>query len=115
MIPVGADQKESPVAGATRRIIPRRFQSHELLGANAGAAGIVARFFPVFLVDFFLLLAGLTGFLFRLPLLLTGAVLITLAAPLFLLGTLFRHSFIPFITLKVPDHGAYDVCVRRHA
>ena len=65
--------------------------SHKFLGANAGAAGIVTRYFTVLFVHFLLLLAGLTGFLF-LSLLLLLARLLPAAALLLLLVTLIRYD-----------------------
>jgi hypothetical protein len=64
------------------------------LGANAGCADIVIRYFAVLFVHFFLLLASLTGFLLRLRLrllLLLTRFLLAAAALLLLLVTLIRH------------------------
>jgi hypothetical protein len=77
----GVDQKEAPLPGLKKDYSA----SHKFLGANAGRAGIVARFFAGFSVHFFLLLAGLTGFLFRL---LLAGLLLTAVALLLLLVTL---------------------------
>jgi hypothetical protein len=78
--------KKKPRCRGGKKTVPRRY----FLSANAGGAGIVARFFAVFFVHFFLLLAGLTGFVFRSLLLLLARLLPT-AALLLLLVTLIRH------------------------
>jgi hypothetical protein len=56
-VKVVTGQKEAPLPGLKKDYST----SHRFLGANNGAAGIVARFFAVFFVHFFLLLTGLTG------------------------------------------------------
>jgi hypothetical protein len=51
-----ANKKEAPLLGLKRQPL----HVAKLLSANAGGACIVARFFAVLLVHFFLSLAGLT-------------------------------------------------------
>jgi hypothetical protein len=88
-------QKEAPLPGLKKGTSPRR---KNFLGAYAGGASILARFFAVFFVHFFLLFAGLTGLVIRLLLLAwllpTAALLTTLAALLFLLFALIGHPVI---------------------
>jgi hypothetical protein len=68
---IGALTKKKPRCRGWRRYFST---SQKFLGANAGGAGIVVRYFAVLFVHFFLLLAGLTGFLFRLLLLLLSGL-----------------------------------------
>jgi hypothetical protein len=82
-VEVVASQKEAPLPGLKKD----HSASHKFLGANAGGAGIIVRQIAVLFVHLFLLLAGLTGFLFRLLLLLL-ARLLPAAALLLLLVTL---------------------------
>jgi hypothetical protein len=93
--------KRSPVAGAEESHFSTSQKFWCLLGAHAATAGLLAvRYIARLFVEFFLLLAGLTGLVIRLlllPLLLLPAALLlaTLAALLFLLVPSIRHSFTP--------------------
>ncbi len=91
-------QTEAPFPG-----LKKDFPWDKFLGANAGGAGIVIGYFAVLFVHFFLLLAGLTGFLIWLLLarLLSTAVLLAgFSALLVLLRTLIGHH----VHLEVSIH-----------
>ena len=83
-----------------------------LLGADAAAAGIVARFFAVLFVHFFLLLAGLTGLVIRLLLLLLVRLLLTAAALLALLFTLVRHELLLRFATQLSETDSNPARVR---
>ena len=111
---MGALTKKKPRCRGRRRYFST---SQKFLGANAGGAGIVVRYFAVLFVHFFLLLAGLTGFLFRLLLLLLSGLLLA-AALLLLLVTLIRHSVYSLLeslskTLKARCRFGVNICERQ--